>query len=234
MMPSLVVDRRFNGPPASANGGYTAGALAAACGPAGEVTVQLRMPPPLDVPLDVVPLEGRVELRSGTEVVAVAVPREPGPWPVVEPVPLEVARSLQPSYAGFREHPFPTCFSCGPQHRDGLGIFPGRVDGDRVAASWTPTAPVDRPTTWAALDCAGAWSTELVDRPMVLAQMSARVEAMPQPGTSYAVVGQHVRTEGRKSWTATALFDADGRLVAGAEQLWIAVDPSVLRRLQEE
>jgi hypothetical protein len=240
-MTSLVIPARFNGPRSSGNGGYTAGALAEASGLTGIVTVQLRRPPPLDVPLRVVAVDEQVELIDGTGVVAVATIDAEISWTRTEPVGLERARSLEASYVGLTAHPFPTCFSCGPDREpgDGLRIFPGRLDDSRVAASWTPDlglgdaeGAVSTPVTWAALDCVSAWSTDLLGRPMVLAQIAARVDGPPTPGAPYVVVGTHVRTEGRKTWTASAMFDIDGVLVGQAEQLWITVDPAVLSRLQ--
>ncbi len=53
----LSVPHRFHGPPRSGNGGWTAGALAErlTVGDRGTaITVALRLPPPLDVPLEVV------------------------------------------------------------------------------------------------------------------------------------------------------------------------------------
>ena len=50
-------------------------------------------------------------------------------------------------YPGLGNHPFPTCFACGPDRAegDGLRIFPGPVggaSGDRgyVASLWVPHA----------------------------------------------------------------------------------------------
>jgi hypothetical protein len=235
---TLTIPARCNGPASSGNGGWTSGALAQASGLPGPVTVQVRRPPPLETPLDVVPVEDRVELRHGQDVVAVSVAEGPDSWAKLEPVTVEEARAAEASYAGHRSHPFPRCFSCGPQREDGLRIFPGRVAGDRVVAGWTPDPSVatdgivGTAVTWAALDCAGGWTSDLEHRPLVLAQMCARVESPPQAGSSYAVVGATRRTEGRKTWAATAMFDADGRLVAQAEQLWIAVTPEVVARLQ--
>jgi hypothetical protein len=40
------------------------------------------------------------------------------------------------------------------------------------------------------------------------------------------VVGRGTRAEGRKTWTSSTLYDADGRVVGTAEHLWIAVDPA--------
>lgn len=200
--------------------------------------MKLRRPPPLERPLDVVPTGEGVELRDGDELVALAVHESGPPWEPPGPVDLATARAAEATYPGHRSHPFPNCFSCGPDRDDGLRIFPGRVDGSRVAAAWTPDPSVTTdgivtaPITWAALDCVSAWSSDLEHRPLVLAQMTAVVGSPPQAGTSYAAVGTTVRIEGRKTWTASALYDAEGLLVAQAQHLWIAIDPAVVRQLQ--
>ena len=240
-MASLLIARRFNGPASSANGGYTSGALAQAAQLPGPTTVRLRRPPPLETLLDVVPTLEGVELRDGETVVAIAVPEGPTTWADTRPVSVDVARGLEASYAGRRHHPFPRCFSCGPDREpgDGLRIFPGRLDEDRVAGSWTPAPSVADhdgvvapPVAWAALDCVSAWSTDVAERPLVLAQMSARVASPPTVGSSYAAVGTLRRQDGRKMWTASHLFDADGHLVGQAEHLWIEVSLETVEALQ--
>ncbi len=247
-MSALVVPRRFCGPPLSGNGGYTAGVLAQAVhatrpGSAGTLTVQLRTPPPLEVDLEVVDAGEQVELRDGPTLVAVARTADPG-WddePAPQPVTLEVADRVWHDYPGLAAHPFPGCFSCGPARSpgDGLRIFPGRVDPDRVAAPWTPdpdladdVGAVSVPVVWAALDCVGGWSSDLEHRPLVLAQMTARLDAPVRAGAAHVLVGAHRRTEGRKTWTASVLLDADGTALARAEHLWIAVDWAVVHHLQ--
>lgn len=203
--------------------------------------VRLRLPPPLETPLELVAGDdGEVELRHEEELVAVAGPAGAVDWSDPEPVALEVARALAGSYAGLVRHPFPTCFSCGPRRAvgDGLRIFPGRLDPARVAASWVPAPSVTadgvagRAVTWAALDCVGGWSSDLENRPMVLGEMVARVLSPPQEVAPYVAVGTHRWTEGRKTRTASALFSPDGQVVAQAEQLWISVSADVLARLE--
>jgi hypothetical protein len=109
-----------------------------------------------------------------------------------------------------------------------------------VAALWRPdeslatssdlldpgVAVVSLATAWAALDCVGGWSTDLRGRPMVLGQIAARVDALPVVGEPHGVVGQERGTHGRKTFTASTLYDADGRVVARARHTWIAVDPA--------
>jgi hypothetical protein len=233
-MTQLTIGRRFNGPARSGNGGYTAGLLATASGLPGPVTVRLLRPPPLEEPLDVVPTEEGVELRGADGPVASATTAESITWSEVPAV--DVATAARTEYAGLTSHPFPTCFVCGPDRGvgDGLRLFPGPVAEGTVAAVWEPTdGPLDEPFTWAALDCPSAWSADLEARPLVLGQMTAEVQAPPQAGSSYVVVGRHVGIDGRKVRTAGALFDGDGVLLARAEHVWIEVGPELLAQLQQ-
>lgn len=230
-MITLTVPRRFCGPPSSGNGGWTAGALAAHVD-APVVSVSLFAPPPLDVPMAVETEDGGVVASVDGSPVLRAEPATGG-LPVVAWVPPADARAAEASYAGLVAHPFPTCFSCGTARDDGLGIFPGRVADQegcaRVAATWTPdesVAAVLPATTWSALDCVGGWAGDLEERLMVLARMTARVDRLPEVGAPHVVVGLGRRTEGRKTFTASALYTAGGDLLGSAEHLWIAVDPA--------
>jgi hypothetical protein len=68
-MTSIIIDRRYCGPPNSGNGGYVCGRLARHIPGGAEVT--LRVPPPLDKPLDVAAADdGSWQLRDGATVVA--------------------------------------------------------------------------------------------------------------------------------------------------------------------
>lgn len=231
-MPSLTVSNRFNGPPRSGNGGWVAGALAArlpgqAVGRA--VTVTLRQPPPLDVPLPVTTTsetpDGAVLSHDGrtvAEAIAAAAP------PVtVAPVSLQAAAAAEASYPGHRDHPFPTCFVCGTARRpgDGLRIFAGPVAGaDRVAATWTPYES-DVAVTWAALDCPGGWASDIQGRPAVLGRITVEVRRLPSTADRHVVVGELRHVEGRKTLTAATLYGPDDEVVATAEHVWIAIDP---------
>jgi hypothetical protein len=170
----------------------------------------------------------------------------------VDPVHPEEARAAMSSFVGLTSHPFPSCFACGTGRAegDGLRIFPGRVADapaepdeqprPRVAATWTPDASVAEdyhayvdeqplasvPVTWAALDCVGGWAGDLEDRLMVLARMTARLDSLPVIGEEHVVVGMGRGRDGRKAFTSSTLYDADGRVVGSAEHLWIAVDPA--------
>lgn len=221
---------RFCGPPSSGNGGWTAGALAALTGldPASGITVSLMAPPPLDTAMPVETADGvtTAELEGSPVARAAAATESPA---AIEPVPADEARAAEASYAGLRSHPFPTCFSCGTERADGLRIFPGKVaaqDGRaRVAATWTP-AETDLATTWAALDCVGGWAGDLDERLMVLARMTAWVDALPEVGVEHVALGLGGVVDGRKTHTSSALVAPDGRVIGRAEHLWIAVDPA--------
>jgi hypothetical protein len=236
-MSQLLVPRRFRGPASSGNGGWTAGALAALVDHDPDrpgTSVSLRRPPPLDTPMPVTATDGVTEASHDGEVVARAEPTDAAPA-LVEWVRADVARAAEASYPGLTSHPFPSCFSCGVGRAegDGLRIFPGPVEpqdgATRVAATWTPHPSVAEhllPTTWAALDCVGAWAGDLGERLMVLARMTAWIDALPELGEEHVVVGLARGQEDRKTYTGSALYDADGRVVGRAEHLWVAVDPA--------
>src|SRR5687767_2395645 len=107
----ITIARRFCGPPASGNGGYSCGRLAAFVGPAAEIT--LRAPPPLDTPLRVLPHDGSWRMTHGDQVVAEGHARE---LDLQIPVPpsWEEAERAGRGYNGFRDHAYDTCFVCGP------------------------------------------------------------------------------------------------------------------------
>ena len=241
-MTDLIVPARFNGPARSGNGGFVCGTLAELVPTATPVEVTLRTPPPLESPMTVTSADGVTTLGHGDVVVATARAVEEELAPVDE-VPPEAAAAAMLGYPGLSGHPFPTCFACGPDRAegDGLRIFPGPVDGDRgrVASLWVPAPSHAESTdlvdgvqrcglgvTWASLDCIGGWSEDLEGRPMVLGRMTARVDARPVVGEPHVVVGRALGRDGRKSFTASTLYDADGRVVACARHVWLQVDPS--------
>jgi hypothetical protein len=216
---------RFNGPPGSANGGITAGRLAAYVG-APVVEVTLRRPPPLGVDLRVDASGGTARLLHGELLVAEAVPCTDD-LDAGEPVDLDTARAAAAAYPGLVAHPFPTCFVCGPDHPDGMRLFPGPVGEGRSAAAWTP-ADDDPVMVWAALDCPGGWSADLPGRPLVLGRMAVARLGSPVAGEPHVVTGWITGEDGRKVHTGTALRRADGTVVAAARATWLAVDPAAL------
>jgi hypothetical protein len=68
---SLVIAKRFCGPPTTANGGYFSGMVAARVPRPQPLSVRLRAPPPLDTELDVVATpDGGVEVRDGERLLS--------------------------------------------------------------------------------------------------------------------------------------------------------------------
>jgi hypothetical protein len=215
------------------------------------IEVSLRQPPPLDSALAVALGDDETATATfGGAVIATARLAAEAALVEVDTVEPAVARAAEAAYAGHAFHPFPTCFACGTgrEEGDGLRIFPGAVgdEGDeaapaRVAATWTPHPSVgddvhtdvdDEPrasvaATWAALDCVGGWAGDLTERLMVLGRMTTRIDTLPVIGEEHVVVGSGRRREGRKTFTAATLYDADRRVVATAEHIWIAVDPAL-------
>jgi hypothetical protein len=233
MLEALTIPARFNGPPSSANGGYASGRVAGLVG-TEEVAVSLRLPPPLERPLEVVRDGDRVELRDGDgTVVAEGAP---------ERLALDVPDAISPddaeaaSQAGREKwsarHPFRTCVVCGPDRRphDGLCVFPGELNDGMYAAPWTPdeslgngTGEVRPECVWAALDCPTSAPVANFGEgpPLVLARLTARLAASVRVGERHALVSWPLAVEGRKRHSACALFDSEGRLLCASRALWI-------------
>jgi hypothetical protein len=231
MSQQVIIDQRFHGPPESGHGGYVCGVVAGLVGGPAEVT--LRRPPPLDRPLEVQRLEGgRVALRDGETVVVDGAPASVD-IDVPEPVGFPDAEAASKSYIGFREHPFPGCFGCGPQRAegDGLRIFAGWVEGRNiVAAPWTPDASltdedgtVPPEIVWASLDCpcGMALLKEPLERPILLGRLAARLLAPVRSGERCVIIGWPLGEEGRKLYAASALFSEGGQLRAFARATWV-------------
>jgi hypothetical protein len=231
MSNTIVIERRFHGPPASGNGGYTCGVLSSFVNEPAQVT--LRSPPPLDRPLNVVRRGRRAELFHGNRLVAEAERTDLDPLDLPQPPSLADAENAAASYAGFDEHAFPTCFVCGPERAegDGLRIFPGRVAHmtPLVAAPWTPASDLCRPDgrvrrefVWAALDCPGAFAVGYPARgETLLGRLSVQIESLPLAGEQCLVVGWPLGEDGRKLYAGTALFRATGDVLAWARATWV-------------
>ncbi|MFN2470410.1 MAG: hypothetical protein ABR583_05360 [Gaiellaceae bacterium] len=220
MLEPLVIDPFFNGPPGSANGGYTCGLLAARLG--GEAEVTLRRPPPLGRPLRVEWRGEGLAVLDGDEVVAEAVPARVEVRPPVPPYRAEADEASR-RYPGFRHHAYPTCVVCGPERADGLRIFAAPLPGTEiVAAPWTPAAEPPPEIVWAALDCPGAIAVGFPERgEWLLGRLAARVVRLPRAGEPCIVVGWPLGGKGRRAEAGTALHGAAGEVLALARATWV-------------
>jgi hypothetical protein len=225
---SLRIDARFQGPPRSANGGYACGSVAAWID--GPARVRLHAPPPLDRALAVAIEDGEVRVLDGEQLVATGRPESPM-LDVPPPPSLEAARRAATHYVGGTNHPFATCFVCGPQraHGDGLCIFPGAVGDGTVAATFdVPADLVDAEglllpeIVWAALDCPGYYAVT-GDRmqPMVLGELCAELRAPARVSGPMIAYAWPRGGEGKKAHCGSALATAEGEVIAVARGTWI-------------
>jgi hypothetical protein len=236
----VTIARRFNGPPDFGHGGYSCGLVAERVD-APIAAVSLRVPPPLERPLDVQREDGTVRLLDGDEIVAEGAPAT---LELDVPPPIGVAEAEAASATNawvHDKHPFPTCFGCGPERdpEDGLREILGHVpDRDLLADSWTPhpsladeRGHVTPLFAWSALDCpTAAAAIDIEAGPAVLARLIADPGRAPiVAGEPHVVSAWLIEREGRKSRAASAIHTADGELCGVAEGLWIRLrDPSVV------
>jgi hypothetical protein len=233
---AVEIPARFNGPAASANGGYACGAFAQFVGEPAEVT--LRTPPALDRPLTVMEAEDSdgVLVMDGETLVAQARPAE---LPKLDPPLLPSfeqaleARAKHPALGV--THPLSDCFVCGPERHDGLHASPGPIDigADIGGAPFAPGETfaddgIVRPeVVGGARDCPSyvpsMWTGGRMETGPIslLGRLTAERHREIEVGEKLAVVGWPLGREGRKRHTATAILDEDGEIAARAMATWI-------------
>jgi hypothetical protein len=233
MAETLVIDGRFNGPPASAHGGYASGLLARHVDPmAAEVT--LRSPPPLDTELEIREKDGDARLFDGETLVAQARGCDPLDLELPDPVGLEEAELARQGSPLHHSSPYASCFVCGPERRppDGMRVIAGPVRGrdDVIASPWevderlpAEDGSVAPEIIWSALDCPGGCALML--RPEIgvalLGRMTAQIFSPVSPRATYVAVGWTFHHDRRKHLSGSAIFAPGGEAVAIAKGLWI-------------
>ena len=232
MTEQIVIDRRYCGPPKSGNGGYVGGLLAAYVKGTAEVT--LRLPPPIDTPLDVVRNGAGAKLMSGDKLVAEA-----------QPVEIEVDAPAAPSWdeavaAAKRGRTqrtnlqYNSCFVCGLDRGpgDGLCIFPGSLDGTKtMAATWEPDTTVSDSDgvvppeiVWSALDCPSGFPYIEPKGLVILGRLAVKRIETVRRGERYVVLGWPTGQDGRKRYSSSALYTESGKLCAVLKATWIQLD----------
>jgi hypothetical protein len=217
----ITFAHRFRGPLTSANGGYACGRLAAFVD-APEVEVTLRLPPPLERPLTVERDGDTARLLDGGALVAEA---RPASLDIEAPAPVsvELADAAREHHVRDWTPDFRECYVCGVRD-DGLEIRVGLVAGrEPLHASPLVLEESAPEIVWAAIDCPGAFAVAGEGRgDVVLGRMAARVDRVPAAGEQCLVMSWPIAVDGRKHFAGTALFAADGELLALARQTWIA------------
>ena len=228
---TITIERRYRGPPESANGGYACGVLGRRID--GPARVRLLTPPPLDRPLSVRSGPEGVEMLEDDRRIAEG---RAAAWSgdIPPAVAFDVAATAAERYRWATGHPFPGCFVCGPERPpgDGLCIFPGPVpDRAVVAAPWVPDPSVcdvaglvTPEVVWAALDCP-SWFGLLEFLPGIagalLGQLTARVLRRPAAGEPCVAIGWARGRDGRKLYAGAALYDGGGDLLGSSEAIWV-------------
>ena len=243
---TVVVQRRFHGPPNSANGGYACGRIAAHIEGPAEVT--LRRPPPLDTELTLREEDdGCIALCDGDRLIG-SGRRADVELPVVTAPTLKQAADAAERTFAADKHPLPTCFVCGPHREpgDGLRIHVGPVAADDaewrgvLAAPWVPDNSLAgdgecvRPEfVWAALDCPTAYasSSSAGMRIILLGRQTVAISRLPKVGEPCVVAAKEAGHEGRKFFSGATLFDAGGEVLAQCRAIWIEVTPDVQKGL---
>jgi len=228
----LTVPARFRGPEGSANGGWIAGTVSEALHGAqhdSAIEVTLHAPTPLETELSLHHLANTATLTHGDKLLveAITVAEE---FDVPDFVPFTEAARAEVGFAGLVEHAFPGCFACGLRAPgDGLRIFPGPVPGtDLIAAGWRvpmtiteADGTVPHTVVWAALDCPTGWAHFRPGEFALLGRLTVRIHRRVYPGGIYSVVARAAGREGRKLFGESAVYEADGTLVAAAKTTWI-------------
>jgi hypothetical protein len=235
LLENVIVPARFSGPPNSGNGGYTCALLARHIGNPAEVT--LRKPIPIEREMQVVRNDENFKLVAGEELIA------EGKSTTIEldlprPIKYADAQAAAEESPAFKNHPFPTCFVCGPQraHGDGLRIFPGIISeseiGRTFACAWEParefadaSGNIKPEFIWSAMDCPTGFAGGFPYMgKLVTGRLAVKVIAPIRAEEKCVIMSWPLGIEGRKHHAAAALFGEDGTVRAEAKATWIKLD----------
>lgn len=238
---TVRIEERYHGFPGIAMGGFAGGLVASRVGTEAEVTFQ--RPIPTEQALEIRETDDGAELRLGDDVAATATPTSvdvdlPGP------VSLADAEVATQSYPGHRKHPYPSCFTCGPDRAegDGLRVFPAPVgegpveDGPLVAAAWTPhpdhagadgTLPPE--IVWASVDCSSIWpviEAAAPDSPdhVVTGRLALRQEEPIRAGEPHVVAAWPLEGRDSRRPAAAVILDAVGTVKAVAHHTLVVTE----------
>ncbi|PJZ27642.1 hypothetical protein [Leptospira kmetyi] len=239
---SIEINEKYCGPPNSGNGGYVAGITANPIEHKAAV-IKIRAPAPLGETLYYSGDSGKngIRLLSKESNLVIAEAKEDSEFyrdvPELNSSSLEGIQHPEKEYLGFKQHPFPTCFVCGPNrnHEDGMRIFPAKIS-DQVGfthlhgAFWNPwkdlsgtDGNVRNEIVWAALDCPGGFAVSYVEPTLiVLAKLRGRLLEPIFPEVPYAILSWEIGRNRRQRIAGTAIYRIEDRkCVAYSEALWM-------------
>jgi hypothetical protein len=231
---TLIVERSFNGPRLSGNGGYVGGLLARHFDPDSAVEVTFRAPIPLERSLALHWSDNSLQLHDGDTLICEA---HPGSVDQLDPPPPPAnwndVMGRERDGGSFEDSDFHYCIVCGRGRAvgDGLRVLgTSGPDAGRSLSCYVPHAAhadgdgrIKREFVWGTLDCPGAWAVQDPGdwRPALTGRMTAMIIDPPRIGERCAVVGWKLGAEGRKLHSGTALYTESGRLCALGHCTWI-------------
>lgn len=242
-MDALTVDARFDGIPGFTLGGWVAGQVASLVG--DEAEVRLLRPFRSGRPLALQRTEEGARALSEGEAVAEGRPWSGTVEPPSGPMLAEVLRVAERSP---REHPFPTCYCCGPGRAEGEGlrIFPTPIAGGLLAAPWTPHAlhcdsrgHATVETLWSASDCPALWALMHAEPPgssrcVVSGTLRLRTHAPVVSGEAHLVLSWKIGESGRRVEAGVAFLAANGAVRAVGMQVAVLAPKGVPLRVHRD
>ena len=241
----IFINKRFNGPPNSGNGGYVAGLIAKEIGKCCEV--KLVAPPPLEKKLLLKKSNENYELYDDETLVCIAntttVDNDPCEF-------VSFSDALLGSKNGLSKfepiHALPDCFVCGPNRKegDGLRLFTGPQDldsnpseDDLVSTTWVPDKGlssdgknINSEYLWSAMDCPSGWSAhfgrhrnELEGQLVVLGKLAVEIIRVPRVEEKCIITAKYSDKSGRKILTNISMYSAEQELLANGNATWILI-----------
>lgn len=239
---TIVIDKAYNGPDKSANGGYVSGLLASVLPKDNACKVRLIRPIPLETPMKIEYSKKAAYLYLNGEQVGEAQSCELERTRPARPNDTVIFRAskkpIDSSYDFLRR-----CYVCGverDQHQ-GLNIHPGYISGrdDQVACFFETTSDMAGANNtvkdvhlWCALDCPGYFACA-AGKPALLGSMTGQIFAPVKAGDTLRIHAWTKSSSGRKHNTGVALYDIDGELVALSDQIWIEVSSDIFDKLKD-
>jgi hypothetical protein len=154
---------------------------------------------------------------------------EPAEVSLRSPVPLEKELEIVREEDGSVRMLDGETLVCEGRALEELGA--GKVEGrELVASAWTPPAwaagddgQVRRELVWGVLDCPTYFATHMEGElsAAMLGRMSAEIARPVEVGVEHVVIGWPIEIDGRKHHAGSALFTAEGELLAAARALMI-------------